>query len=170
MKIEKRCYKFRILNGPIIDITPNVIEQACIYLQKNIHDCEAGGYLVGFENSKTSNITINGISLPNEDDERSRMFCKLKSVVHKLFLSHQKNQHNYYMGNWHTHPQAYPLPSSIDYNDWTETLKLDKTGSNYAFFIIFGTEEFKVWYADYTTNEIKELEELNRVDDYYNKE
>lgn len=170
MKIEKRCYKFKIANGPIIDITPNVIERAYDYLQRDIHDAESGGYLVGFENFETSNITINDISLPSEEDERNRIFCKLKSMAHKLFLSHQKKQQNYYMGSWHTHPQICPSPSPIDYKDWKETLLYDKTGCDYAFFLIFGIKEFRFWYANYETKEIKELTELNKTNGYYDKE
>ena len=53
MRIEKRCYKFKIDNGPIVDLTPNIIEKVIPYLQVSGNTSEAGGCLVGFENNKT---------------------------------------------------------------------------------------------------------------------
>ncbi len=159
MQIENRSYKFKVENGPIIDVTSNVITKASNYLQFSSIASEAGGYLVGFENSKTSNITINDISLPSDNDIRTRIFCKIKDLAHKFFLQEQKRKENYYMGNWHTHPQKSPTPSSIDINEWKNVITKDRTGSDYAFFIIFGTEEFKAWYGNYNTKQICELKE-----------
>ena len=85
-------------------------------------------------------------------------------------MKKQSAKRNYYMGSWHTHPQMVPNPSHIDINDWNQTLREDKTGCNYAFFIIFGIKEFRLWYGDYKSCEIKELKEVERINDYYIKE
>ena len=63
------------------------------------------------------------------------------------------------MGVWHTHPQDVPYPSPIDLNDWQEILKNDKTASDYAFFIILGRKEFKIWAGDFETQSINEIYE-----------
>lgn len=170
MRIEKRCYKFKIDNGPIVDLTPNIIEKVIPYLQVSGNTSEAGGCLVGFENNKTSNITLNDISLPGNKDIRTRIFCKLRDKVHKIFLKRQLQEKNFYMGNWHTHPQTNPIPSYIDLNDWKSALYKDKTGCNYIFFIIFGTSEFKIWYGDFANHTITELKEMKRNNDFYIKE
>ena len=128
-----------------------------IYEREQSENLKAHGF--GFENSKTSNITINDISLPSDNDIRTRIFCKIKDLAHKFFLQEQKRKENYYMGNWHTHPQKSPTPSSIDIDEWKNVITKDRTGSDYAFFIIFGTEEFKAWYGNYNTKQICELKE-----------
>lgn len=170
MKIKKRCYKFKIDNGPIVDLTPNIIEKVIPYLQLNGNTTEAGGCLVGFENHNTSNITLNDISLPGDKDIRNRVFCKLRDKVHKIFLNRQIREKNFYMGNWHTHPQTAPTPSTIDISDWKTALHQDRTGCSYIFFIIFGTDEFKVWYGDFANKRITELKEMKRQKDFYVKE
>lgn len=167
MIIESRCFKFKTGSGQIIDITPNVIENVLPYLQKTKTDDEACGYVVGYKNNSTHNITLNSTSLPGAEDYRTRIFCKLKDVAHKIFLKRQESEKNYYMGTWHTHPQNIPIPSLIDIKEWEDTLKSDKTGCEYAFFLIFGVDEFRVWYGDYKTKRILELKEIKRINDLY---
>ena len=69
------------------------------------------------------------------------------------------------MGAWHTHPQTIPEPSTIDWNDWKETLKVDKTGSKFAFFLIAGIEKWKLWAGDFHTGIISELYECEKDSD-----
>lgn len=170
VKIEKRCYKFKIQNGPIVDLTPNIIESIIPFLQNNNIDCEACGLLVGYQNNKSGNITINNLSLPGKSDMRNRVFCKLKDSVHRLFLRNQLPNKNFYIGNWHTHPQEIPVPSSTDIVEWNTVLQKDKTSCQYAFFLIFGNREFKMWYGDYRTMCIFEAKEMQRNNDLYVKE
>lgn len=170
MRIEDRCFKFVLPNGEILDITPNVINKAIPYLQTEAYSNEACGYIVGYENGVTSNITLMDISIPQENDFRARIFCKLKDIHHKIFLKKHSKMKNYYMGTWHTHPQTNPHYSQIDYKEWLETLQCDKTGCNYAFFIIFGTIDFKIWCGCFDDNNIIELTECQKVDGLYLKE
>ena len=170
MIIEKRCYKFRIKNGTIVDITPNIIESIIPFLQKNTTDREACGLLVGYKNKMSGNITINNLSLPGKTDTRNRVFCQIKDRIHRLFLKNQTLSKNYYIGNWHTHPQDIPFPSRTDFVEWNTVLKKDKTSCHYAFFLIFGNREFKMWYGDYRTMCILEAEEMPRNNDLYIKE
>ena len=75
------------------------------------------------------------------------------------------------MGVWHTHPQGVPTPSSIDWDDWNATMKADKTGCQYVFFIIAGTDEWRLWVGDFQTMEITEAKEFMKdADGIYKKE
>ncbi len=60
------------------------------------------------------------------------------------------------MGVWHTHPQTNPIPSNIDWDDWNETLRLDESGSQLIFFVITGTEYWRMWIGDTLTGKIVE--------------
>lgn len=71
------------------------------------------------------------------------------------------------MGVWHTHPQKIPVPSSIDWEDWYDALKVDKTGCEYMFFIIAGIAEMRVWVGDFATNSITEIFECQKRNGVY---
>lgn len=71
------------------------------------------------------------------------------------------------MGVWHTHPQMIPEPSSIDWNDWYDTLEVDWTACKYIFFIIVGMKEMRVWVGDFARKEIIEIFECEKVGDLY---
>ena len=71
------------------------------------------------------------------------------------------------MGVWHTHPQNVPIPSSIDWDDWYGTLEVDKTGCEYAFFVILGISEMRVWVGDFRTKIIIEIQECQKQNGIY---
>ena len=74
------------------------------------------------------------------------------------------------MGVWHTHPQRIPIPSAIDWEDWRATMQEDKTGCQYVFFFIAGTDELRVWVGDFLTGKIVEVyESPQNVDGIYYK-
>jgi integrative and conjugative element protein (TIGR02256 family) len=47
---------------------------------------------------------------------------------------------NYYLGEWHTHPQIHPEPSDVDYQSLHE---IAKSSSEYALLLILGAVEFR---------------------------
>ena len=59
------------------------------------------------------------------------------------------------------------MPSSIDLEDWKQTLVVDKTGSEYIFFIIAGTVGTRVWVGNKIENSIIEIEECKKTDGLY---
>jgi proteasome lid subunit RPN8/RPN11 len=66
------------------------------------------------------------------------------------------------MGVWHTHPQNVPIPSNIDWDDWEKTLQTDRTGSEYIFYIIAGTEQWRMWVGNIESGEIVEGVECHK--------
>ena len=73
------------------------------------------------------------------------------------------------MGVWHTHPQTIPSPSPIDWEDWKDTLMVDKTSCEYIFFLVAGTEGVRLWVGDFKTKHITEIFECEKERDLYNK-
>ena len=102
------------------------------------------------------------ISIPHYFDKKNRIRFEIKDIRHKIFLRRKMKKKSYYMGVWHTHPQKNPVPSIIDWEDWKESLKIDKTGSKYMFFIIAGIDEWKLWIGDCNTKQIWEAEEYRK--------
>lgn len=164
-----RCLKLDLPNGKTADILTIVLQRMMEWIQNEETDPESCGFILGYENYNTHNITLSDITIPQNGDYRSRFFCKLVDTFHFNFLKNSRTQKNFYMGVWHTHPQDVPNPSPIDLNDWKEILKNDKTASNYAFFIILGRKEFKVWVGDFETQSINEIYEAKIENSVYVK-
>jgi len=157
VEYENRCIKFDLPNGNCIDILNNVFQSIKDYIQFEQNTPESAGFLLGYQNRITNNITISDFTVPHSMDIRSRFFCVIKDAFHFLAIKEKSKNQNYYVGVWHTHPQAIPEPSSVDWNDWNEALIKDKSGVDYLFFVILGTSEFRVWVGDPSNNRIVEI-------------
>lgn len=162
MKIESRCYKLKLPNGKVVDILSEVIDEISKWLQCNSDLPESGGYILGYQHRQTGNITLELVTSPHNGDIRNRIRCIIKDVFHGKILRIAQLRNSYYMGVWHTHPQLSPTPSTIDLQDWEQSLRSEKTGSNYIFFLIAGIEYFKVWVGDYSNYKILEIHEVER--------
>lgn len=62
-----------------------------------------------------------------------------------------------YIGEWHTHPEPIPYPSSHDFSQWRKIMKKTVLDYSSIIFIIVGTEKICVWQGIRTTQEILEL-------------
>lgn len=169
MEYKDRCLKLNLPDGHKVDLLDEVISQLHQWLQDQTEKPESCGYILGYENYATDNITITTITPPQVDDYRTRFFCRLRSKVHlEIIKRHQKDK-NYYLGVWHTHPQDIPAPSQTDINEWRTIMREDKTGSRYVFYIIAGVEEFRVWVGVRTNGSIQEIFEADNIDGVYAK-
>ncbi len=61
-----------------------------------------------------------------------------------------------YLGEWHTHPETHPTPSSIDTHDWNRRLLQDQYCEE-LFFLIVGMQEVRLWAAKEITTTWKPL-------------
>lgn len=167
VKITNSCKKLKLPNDKVVDILSGVSEAIQKWIQNSGEKPEAGGYIVGYQHSRTKNITLEEVSRPYLLDKRSRMRFTISDPRHNLFLMSRKRKRSFYMGVWHTHPQKTPVPSSIDWEDWYDALKVDKTGCEYMFFIIAGITEMRVWVGDFATNSITEIFECQKRNGVY---
>lgn len=169
MEYVNRCIKLNLPDGRTIDLLSEMLNKMIFWKQKEYHTPESCGFILGYKNRKTHNITISDITIPQKEDYRTRLFCKLLDELHFEFLKCSVKKGNYYMGVWHTHPQNVPVPSQIDWNDWYDVLEKDKTADKYAIFIIIGIKEFRIWVGDCTTKEIIEIFEADSKEGIYQK-
>ena len=167
IEIASKCIKMRLPNGKVVDILPEVFEEITKWLQKDNSAPEAGGYIVGYRHSGTGNVSLESVSHPYPLDIRNRVRFSINDLKHKLFLLRARTKKSYYMGVWHTHPQTVPEPSNIDWNDWYDTLNIDKTACEYVFFIIAGTEGARIWLGIFKTKKIAEIFECEKEGDLY---
>lgn len=164
-----RSVKFILPNGNVVDLLSEVLATMSDWKQRDPSTPESCGFILGYMNSETKNITLSSVTYPQHNAACSRVFCKLKTFFHFRQLRENEQKKNYYMGTWHTHPQRIPGPSTTDWSDWRETLEKDTTGCEFAFFIIIGLEEFRIWAGNLRTKEVVELVEAPMSDGIYKK-
>ncbi len=171
LKRAEHCVKLRLPNGKVVDVLSPVLKEIHNWIQDEDNKPESGGYIVGYQHKSTGNVSLEAVSHPYFMDVKNRIRFDIRDPRHQLFLRKARRNRSYYMGVWHTHPQKVPVPSDIDWNDWNETMRFDTTGCQYVFFVIAGTDEWRLWVGDLLTGQIQEACECEKdTDGIYIKE
>lgn len=143
-------------NGHLVVIMANVIEKLQSYRQLSPVSLEAAGVLIG--ERRENHIVIHAISEPGPCDIRSRFSVVRKSRHHQELVNelHRASSGTMnYLGEWHTHPERFPTPSSTDNSSW----KNDISQSDPTVLIIIG--QSTIWCGKKIFREIKALRRLN---------
>lgn len=131
-----------------------VIEENIMNYFRNIilaHDfsVETGGIIVGEMRPLDESIVITDVSAPFEKDSRDRFHFNRKSDGHQEYMDKlwkESGLKKMYLGEWHTHDQKIPVPSSIDINNWKKIEQRNKVAPE-MYFIIIGTQRMEIWNA-----------------------
>ena len=160
-----RCLKYVLPNGAYLDLLTDVQDEIIKWLQIDEESLEAGGYIVGYQHKDNKNVSLEKVSHPYIGDYRDRNHFSIRDPRHKLFLQKEQRRKSYYMGVWHTHPEDVPHPSETDKIDWDQSVKNEKSGCSYIFFIIAGRKKIRIWAGLLATEEIVELRECKKAED-----
>jgi integrative and conjugative element protein (TIGR02256 family) len=117
------------------------------YIQDAHEKAEAGGILLGRHILGTNDIIVDSVTEPMAGDWRSRSKFLRAREHHQEAIDRAWRESNgtcTYLGEWHTHPEMYPKPSSPDRLDWLRRLLVDQF-TEPIFFVIVGTVEIRVW-------------------------
>lgn len=165
---RKQLMKFTDENEKVtVDIHEMAIEKMVKYLQADSLSSESGGVLLGYMDATTSTINIIDVTEPSKDDVKSRAYFLRKSISHVRRIQLAIKNKDYYVGNWHTHPQNAPFPSSLDVKTWSKGLKYDKVPFGFQIYIVCGIEKMRVWIGEEKTKKIHELNEVEMVNGLY---
>ena len=129
-----------------IKICNSILQIMYKYIQIVRKSCEAGGILIGRENSGNSNLIIEYVTEPMASDKRSRCRFSRKDKGHLEFFKkvYEENSEIYgYIGEWHTHPENIPHYSFIDANNWKKIGEEMKDRNQYH--IIVGIQQDGIW-------------------------
>lgn len=100
-------------------VPPSVQEALQVHKQHDAFSKEAGGMLLGYR--RGSYMEIVDVTRPGEGDKRTLNRFIRQSAQH-CYLAirywRQSKGHIGHLGEWHTHPEAFPKPSSIDIKEW----------------------------------------------------
>jgi integrative and conjugative element protein (TIGR02256 family) len=138
MKIfERKKYKIFIHNNALAIMESH---RQCKVKQK-----EAGGILLG--QIRKNEIHVLKATHPCNKDHRSRFrFQRNKNNAQKV-INHEfykSRGRTIYLGEWHSHPELYPSPSSIDKNMIRNQYYKNKINENFLLMIIVGLNENSV--------------------------
>lgn len=127
----------------LVDIAEDVIRTIERYSRPGENDREAGGVLIG--SYRGVHIQIVECTTPLFRDRRSRFLFDRRDEGHQrtaLERWRASGRTLTFVGEWHTHPEIYPSPSSIDWQTWRRVSRKNKAGN--TFFLIRG---YQGWWA-----------------------
>jgi integrative and conjugative element protein (TIGR02256 family) len=89
------------------------------YRQNNIFKSEAGGILLGYR--REDHLHVVKATTPQPCDRRSLFRFFRRDNHHQrqaTILWEATGETMDYVGEWHTHPERYPTPSTLDLIEW----------------------------------------------------
>lgn len=130
---------------------PFASTDACVLIEDDVlcrvqgyrqldHDAkEAGGILLGYRRGE--HLHVVDATMPAANDVRSRFGFWRRDAWHQAVATKGWNRSQGtldHLGEWHTHPEPHPRPSTIDLAEWG---KLCGTKRHPLVFVIVGTVE-----------------------------
>jgi integrative and conjugative element protein (TIGR02256 family) len=108
---------------------------------------EAGGVLLGRHLRDGSAIVVDTVTVPMAGDRGARTRFHRAQRRHQAAIDAAWAASEgtcTYLGEWHTHPEPVPTPSSVDWADWHRRL-LQDSYTEPLFFIIVGITTTRAW-------------------------
>jgi len=102
-----------------VTLSDQVLEVLHRHVQRRDADAESGGILLG--HVRGDSLEIFEATVPTVWDKRKRYFFERMPFGHQLLASERWTASNgtvRYLGEWHTHPEDFPIPSQLDLTEW----------------------------------------------------
>ena len=118
------------------------------YIQTRKTSPEAGGVLLGRYLLETHDVVVDWATGPKQKDRRGRFSYIRQPAGHQIVIDaqwHTSHGTCHYLGEWHTHPETVPRPSSVDQMNWKRLLRSHSGDNDPLYFVIVGTQTIKVW-------------------------
>jgi integrative and conjugative element protein (TIGR02256 family) len=135
-------------------IEDEVLNLLSLYRQTDPLSCESAGVLLGYR--RGDHIHIVQATLPGAQDVRSRFSFSRCDPSHQETATREwqaSGKTKDYVGEWHTHPQSCPVPSTVDLSEWRELCA--KRGEP-LIFLILGTHD--KWIGVGEAHQLQKLE------------
>jgi len=131
-------------SSQVLEFSPPVLRIFNKYNQSNGH-LEAGGLL--FAKINLPNVIVKEATVPHELDNRSRYgFSPCKLIQHEI-IQNRFSLGLHFIGEWHTHPEEFPTPSSLDIFSMSDSFVKSKHELNYFVLVIVGSvkDDISLW-------------------------
>jgi len=128
-------------------LLPDPIQQRIIGALKKAGDREIGGILMG-EHVAMDEFHIVDITIQTSHGSRASFIRSLTSAIISLTKFFQRTQRNFtrfnYLGEWHSHPSFYPIPSMQDIESMFEIVTDQNVGAIFAILLILRLNDLNV--------------------------
>lgn len=134
-----------------LKIGESVLTRLRRFAQTSAGSLEAGGVLIGRRIDGSLDTIVDAITRPVAADRRTRTSFHRSARAHQRLVDDAWTKSGGvlgYVGEWHTHPEPHPTPSSIDMRDWSRRLRDDSVDAVDVYFLIVGTVDIVGWRGD----------------------
>jgi integrative and conjugative element protein (TIGR02256 family) len=152
---------FRAADRQVFKLDAPVVRRLHDFRQTQCVSREAGGVLLGRWLRESEHVVVDELTTPMRGDRRGRTSFHRAAQAHQQRIDRAYAESHGtcgYLGEWHTHPEADPTPSSVDLDDWRRRLRDDRVDVPHLFFVIVGTSSTRAWRGERTTLGIESLE------------
>jgi integrative and conjugative element protein (TIGR02256 family) len=129
--------------GVIVVLAPSVLRTFDKYIQNEEGKPESGGILLGLR--RGAHLEVTNATVPTQFDKQSKFHFERDSKVHSHIATEmwrKSGGHITYIGEWHTHPENDPVPSSIDFHEWG---KVTRGSPNQNSFVMITVGINRLW-------------------------
>ena len=158
--------RFALPFGGRAKINAEVVAVVDRYRQHGPTDTEAGGSLLGRMVRDSLDIVVDEVIEPGPGDVRTRYGFHLCDLAHQqahVDAAWKRSEGTCcFLGDWHTHAEPDPTPSSVDLDNWRRLLRVTATDEYpRLLFVIVGTEHVRAWQGDRISMDIREAAPLD---------
>jgi integrative and conjugative element protein (TIGR02256 family) len=137
----------------VLKLGPEALATMQSYEQHAPDATEAGGFLLGRYLRDGHDLVVDMVTVPMPGDVRERYGFHRNSPGHQAEIDAAwiaSGGTCVLLGNWHTHAEPHPTPSSVDLEDWRRVLITEIQPDEACFFVIVGQREIRVWEGQLT--------------------
>ena len=138
---------FLIQNNLELCLKDNVWDHFKLLQRANEFSAENGGILIGQLNPAEKQVLITDFTEAMKSDKRSRFHFFRSEKSHQKVMDDLWEESDFtktYLGEWHTHDEDVPSPSSTDIREWKRICNRQYNSPD-LFFIIVGKMEIGIW-------------------------
>ena len=134
--------------GGKVAIAQGALDRMSNYQQTNLQTPEAGGVLLGRMITGCDDVVVDFVTTPSASDSATRFhFRRARELTQEIIVRLWRTSSGTcnYLGEWHTHPENEPTPSSVDVQGWSELVRSASYEQDLLLFVIVGTKGLAVW-------------------------
>lgn len=144
-------------NDTIIHFEDSAIETLTSFRQLMATSPESGGILLGTKILSRNEYVVTEVTTPTPNDKQGRFFFLRNQKTAQKRVTEVWNASNgvtNYLGEWHTHPQQTPQPSSIDLQLIQRVINEKTPVFPTVFLLILGNQDV-AYLQDFSVNKEK---------------
>ena len=124
----------------VLTLEQNVLDHFAKWRQSDPKMPEAGGQLFGVVEGQS--VKLMRATGPRSSGRRGRFFFIADRFAERREISTLHKSGLHYLGDWHTHPEAFPAPSGTDISSIADLFVRSKHDLNAFLMVIVGTADF----------------------------